>query len=164
MRRDQRRTAARQMVAHGHVKVNGRKNDIASANLKPGDYLVKFITPAGYSLSPINVGGDGTDSDAALSGYTGCYTLASGETNTTVDAGLYQGAAIGDRVFYAAFVKDVTDEPGLHGWGEAKDLNGIVVFATDRLSVREVVVSVPSPEMSDAFHDPTRRRDGTARA
>jgi small subunit ribosomal protein S4 len=25
------RTAARQMVAHGHVKVNGRKNDIASA-------------------------------------------------------------------------------------------------------------------------------------
>ena len=30
------RTAARQMVAHGHVKVNGRKNDIASANLKPG--------------------------------------------------------------------------------------------------------------------------------
>lgn len=46
---------------------------------------------------------------------------------------------------------------GIHGWGEAKDLNGIVVFATDRLSVREVIVSVPSPEMSDAFHDPTRR-------
>ena len=48
---------------------------------------------------------------------------------------------------------------GIHGWGEAKDLNGIVVFATDRLSVREVVVSVPNPEMSDAFHAPTRRHD-----
>jgi hypothetical protein len=51
---------------------------------------------------------------------------------------------------------------GIHGWGEAKDLNGIVVFATDRISVREVVVSVPSPEMSDAFHDPTRRHGSHA--
>lgn len=31
------RTGARQMVAHGHVRVNGRKLDVASANLKPGD-------------------------------------------------------------------------------------------------------------------------------
>ncbi|TXH83196.1 SdrD B-like domain-containing protein, partial [Thauera aminoaromatica] len=67
--------------------------------LKPGDYVVKFITPAGYSLSPVNVGADGTDSDAGMGGFTGCYTLASGETNNTVDAGLYQGAAIGDRVW-----------------------------------------------------------------
>lgn len=28
---------ARQMVAHGHVTVNGRKTDISSMNLKPGD-------------------------------------------------------------------------------------------------------------------------------
>lgn len=28
---------ARQLVAHGHVRVNGRKTDIASMNLKPGD-------------------------------------------------------------------------------------------------------------------------------
>lgn len=33
------RTAARQMVSHGHVQVNGRKNDISSANLKPGDVV-----------------------------------------------------------------------------------------------------------------------------
>lgn len=64
------------------------------SGLKPGDYLVKFITPAGYSLSPVNVGADATDSDAALSGFTGCYTLASGETNTTVDAGIYAAATI----------------------------------------------------------------------
>lgn len=31
--------AARQIVAHGHVKVNGRKNDVASTNLKPGDKI-----------------------------------------------------------------------------------------------------------------------------
>jgi small subunit ribosomal protein S4 len=28
---------ARQMVSHGHVTVNGRKSDISSMNLKPGD-------------------------------------------------------------------------------------------------------------------------------
>ncbi|MBV2262560.1 MAG: carboxypeptidase regulatory-like domain-containing protein, partial [Thauera sp.] len=67
--------------------------------LVPGNYVVKFVTPTGYSLSPVDVGADGSDSDAALSGFTGCYTLASGETNNTVDAGLYQGAAIGDRVW-----------------------------------------------------------------
>ncbi len=31
------RQAARQLVAHGHVRVNGRKLDVASANVKPGD-------------------------------------------------------------------------------------------------------------------------------
>jgi small subunit ribosomal protein S4 len=31
------RQGARQLVAHGHVRVNGRKLDVASANLKPGD-------------------------------------------------------------------------------------------------------------------------------
>lgn len=33
------RFGARQMVAHGHVCVNGRKLDVASANLKPGDKI-----------------------------------------------------------------------------------------------------------------------------
>jgi len=31
------RSASRQMVGHGHVKVNGRKVDISSYNVKPGD-------------------------------------------------------------------------------------------------------------------------------
>ena len=31
------RAGARQLVAHGHVRVNGRKLDVASADLKPGD-------------------------------------------------------------------------------------------------------------------------------
>ncbi len=33
------RQGARQLVAHGHVRVNGRKLDVASANLKPGDKI-----------------------------------------------------------------------------------------------------------------------------
>ena len=35
---------ARQMVAHGHITVNGRKTDIASMNLKPGDVVA--VKPA----------------------------------------------------------------------------------------------------------------------
>lgn len=33
------RSASRQMVGHGHVKVNGRKVDISSYNVKPGDEI-----------------------------------------------------------------------------------------------------------------------------
>ena len=35
---------ARQMVAHGHITVNGRKTDAASMNLKPGDVVA--VKPA----------------------------------------------------------------------------------------------------------------------
>jgi small subunit ribosomal protein S4 len=34
------RSAARQMVSHGHVAVNGRKVDVSSYNVKPGDKIV----------------------------------------------------------------------------------------------------------------------------
>lgn len=43
---------------------------------------------------------------------------------------------------------------GIHGWGDVMDLNGIVIFATDRLKVREVVLSMPTPELRDEASDP----------
>jgi hypothetical protein len=36
---------------------------------------------------------------------------------------------------------------GIQGWGEPADLGGIVIFATDRLKVREVVLSLPSEDL-----------------
>ncbi|HAX77735.1 MAG TPA: hypothetical protein DCY88_18330, partial [Cyanobacteria bacterium UBA11372] len=57
--------------------------------LIPGDYIVKFITPNGYVQTTANVGADGSDSDAGTGGLTGCYTLVSGQTDNTVDAGFY---------------------------------------------------------------------------
>lgn len=60
----------------------------AFTGLKPGDYIVKFITPAGTTLTTANVGADGSDSDAGVGGLTGCYNLESGETDNSVDAGL----------------------------------------------------------------------------
>lgn len=44
------RTAARQMVSHGHVQVNGRKCDISSSNLKPGDMVTIKDAPKARSL------------------------------------------------------------------------------------------------------------------
>jgi len=75
-------------------------------NLPPGRYYVVFLNlPVGYVFTTQNLGNDATDSDANRT--TGksepCMTLASGETNLTVDAGAYKlvtyVASLGDRVW-----------------------------------------------------------------
>jgi small subunit ribosomal protein S4 len=45
------RAAARQLVSHGHVAVNGRKVDVSSANLKPGDTVVVKDKPGSRRLA-----------------------------------------------------------------------------------------------------------------
>jgi hypothetical protein len=68
--------------------------------LTPGSYVVQFVAPGGYTFAPPNVGSDASDSDAnGATGKTGAYTLTSGQTNNTVDAGLYRPASIGDFVW-----------------------------------------------------------------
>jgi protocatechuate 3,4-dioxygenase beta subunit len=58
-------------------------------DLAPGDYYVKFTLPSGYVFSPPNQGNDSTDSDAeGTTGKTVCITLAGGENNDTLDAGI----------------------------------------------------------------------------
>ena len=49
------RSAARQMVNHGHVQVNGRKVDIASYNVKPGDTVTVKDKPGSRSLAARNL-------------------------------------------------------------------------------------------------------------
>ncbi|MEJ8851345.1 SdrD B-like domain-containing protein [Variovorax rhizosphaerae] len=83
--------------------------------LKPGDYIVKFTSPDGSTLTTANVGGnDGVDSDAGANGLTGVYKLTSGEVNTTVDAGFkpLATASLGDRVW------NDTNRNGLQDAGE----------------------------------------------
>ncbi|MBK9928670.1 MAG: carboxypeptidase regulatory-like domain-containing protein [Saprospiraceae bacterium] len=73
------------------------------SNLTPGTYTVTFGTPAGgYLASPANIGSttDDKDSDAGSGGTTSAYTLVSGQTDTTVDAGFYKLASLGDYVWY----------------------------------------------------------------
>ncbi|MFM2064088.1 MAG: hypothetical protein RLZZ507_3759, partial [Cyanobacteriota bacterium] len=71
------------------------------AGLIPGTYSVEFVAPTGYLFSPQDQGNnDGLDSDAnVITSRTQTVTLAPGENNPTLDAGLYQPASLGDYVF-----------------------------------------------------------------
>jgi hypothetical protein len=87
--------------------------------LNPGDYKVGFTLPANYVYTTANNGNDEADSDAnPISGLTGTYTLASGDSNMTVDAGIYQPqpttASVGDRVWFDANNNGLQD-PGEQG-------------------------------------------------
>ena len=58
-------------------------------NLEAGDYQVRFVLPDNFVFTSEGVGDDATDSDAdPLTGLTQIVTLAEGEQNLTVDAGL----------------------------------------------------------------------------
>ncbi|MBK9927461.1 MAG: sortase [Anaerolineales bacterium] len=88
-------------------------------NLTPGDYYVEFIPPTGYVLSPQDQGGnDATDSDAnTTTGITATTTLVAGENDLTWDAGVYQPASLGDRVWNDLDADGIQDgsETGIDG-------------------------------------------------
>ena len=49
------RRGARQLVGHGHVKVNGRKVDVSSFNVKPGDAITVRENPKSRQLATRNL-------------------------------------------------------------------------------------------------------------
>lgn len=91
------------------------------SNLAAGSYYVEFVAPSGRTLTTKDAGSDdGSDSDADVAtGKTTCYTLAAGENNITIDAGLLPvavvPASLGDKVW------EDTDKDGIQDAGE----NGI---------------------------------------
>jgi len=91
------------------------------AGLMPGDYIVKFIAADGSVLSTANIGNDALDSDAGVGGYTACYSLTAGENETSVDAGFYKKASLGDYVWHDANNNGQQDD------GVASGLNGVTV-------------------------------------
>ena len=111
-----------------------------SFTVAPGDYNVKFIIPAEMDFSPIDAGmDDAVDSDADPdTGETVCITLAPGENNPTVDAGMYVPyAIIGDRVWEDLNEDGVQDEgePGILGITvELYDCNGNPVATTTTIA------------------------------
>jgi protocatechuate 3,4-dioxygenase beta subunit len=86
-------------------------------NLAPGSYTVTFAKPTGFVFTTANVGADDKDSDANSSGATTAVTLAGGEHNPTIDAGLYQLARLGDFVWKDLNGNGLQDagEPGVAG-------------------------------------------------
>jgi hypothetical protein len=67
-----------------------------------GSYQVTFETPSGYVVSPSDKGSDDNlDSDIInpATRTTGTIAIAAGEQNLSVDAGVYQTASLGDKVW-----------------------------------------------------------------
>ena len=94
-------------------------------NLSPGDYIVEFIKPAGYTISPQKVAGgtSATNSDPGVAtGTTGYENLKAGDRNTSVDAGMYKTIPagvlkLGDKVWIDYNMNGIQDatEPGVAG-------------------------------------------------
>ncbi len=73
-------------------------------SLAAGTYRLRFgntdgSTTYAWTTQDSPVATNATDSDASASnGFSGDYTLSLGESNTTVDAGLYRPVSLGDRI------------------------------------------------------------------
>jgi uncharacterized surface anchored protein len=95
-------------------------------NLTPGDYSAQVVAPTGYFVSAKDQGGnDATDSDFdPTTGKTVSTTLVAGENDLSWDAGLYQKASIGDKVWADC------DNDGIQDAGEA-GVPGVTVKLLD---------------------------------
>ena len=99
--------------------VTGPNGEYLFPDLIPETYSVCFTLPANNVFTLPNAGGnDGLDSDAnATTGCTGTYPLVAGQTDRTVDAGIYALAQLGDLVWRDLNGNGVQDagEPGVSG-------------------------------------------------
>lgn len=50
-------------------------------------------------------------------------------------------------------IRSLVTRYGIHGWGESTDLDGIVLFAADRVKPCEVVLCLPTRELADACNN-----------
>ncbi|MBL0310350.1 MAG: T9SS type A sorting domain-containing protein [Bacteroidetes bacterium] len=88
------------------TQMTGSNGQYLFTGLTAGSYYVGFSNlPGGYMFTTQNAGGDDAkDSDAdGTTGNTACITLAAGENNLTVDAGLFcdpKCAQLGNFVWY----------------------------------------------------------------
>ncbi|MEZ4909126.1 MAG: SdrD B-like domain-containing protein, partial [Saprospiraceae bacterium] len=84
--------------------------------LGEGDYYVRFYTPNNYNLTLKNIGSDITDSDANTSfGLSDLIQLEKYEKDSTIDAGYFLYASIGDTVWVDTNGNGIQDvnEPGM---------------------------------------------------
>ncbi|MCU0795680.1 MAG: carboxypeptidase regulatory-like domain-containing protein [Akkermansiaceae bacterium] len=93
-------------------------NGAYAFTLMPGTYYLVFETPSGYIRTVTDLGADASDSDGSASaGRSANVTLASGQSNVTVDMGFHLPAAIGDFVWNDINANGIQDvgESGLNG-------------------------------------------------
>lgn len=102
-------------------------------DVAPGTYTVQVVAP-GFVVSPQGQGGNpALDSNIDSTGNTAPVTVGAGQTNNTIDAGLYHLATLGDRVWLDANGNGVQDagEVGIAGvTAVLVDGNGVFVGTT----------------------------------
>ncbi|MBL8119000.1 MAG: carboxypeptidase regulatory-like domain-containing protein, partial [Anaerolineae bacterium] len=104
----------------GSATTTDASGNYSFVNLVPGDYYVVFTLPSGYNFSPQDSasGTEATDSDAnPTTGRAATTTLLPDEDDLSWDAGLYQYASLGDRVWEDLNADGIQDagEPGVSG-------------------------------------------------
>ena len=79
-----------------------------------GDYYVRFVNPEGFQATEANRSNNtGTDSnvdDSNGPGTTAIFNVVSGQTDLTIDYGIYQCIPIGQRLWYDFNENDLFDE------------------------------------------------------
>src|SRR3989339_993461 len=138
-------TCADVLVATTTTNANGI---YSFTNLTPGDYYVKFITPAGYTVTTKDAGSDNSkDSDIdASTGKTICTTLIAGENDLTWDAGFFvtpppQTASIGDKVW------EDSNHNGIQDSGE----NGIANVTVKLYTCANVLVATTTTNANGIY-------------
>ena len=113
--------------------------------LAPGSYEVQFIAPTGDAFSAALQGGNpALDSNPNVStGVTAPVTLAAGQTDNTIDAGLhYLPAALGDYVWLDTNNNGIQDEVG----------TGISGVTVELENTSGAVISTTTTDASGAYH------------
>jgi len=112
------------------------------SDLCPGDYIVEFFLPVGYSFSPPDQGpDDGGDSDVdPVTGRTGVIALADNTTLPGIDAGLVPGCLGPDEPVYISHMEltgDGNNYPVLTFMdpNQPSDVTGYNVYRTDDASI-----------------------------
>ncbi len=82
------------------VTLTDENGNYVFADLAVGSYRVALVVPADWTVSPVLAGADdAADSDIETGHQTRLLSLVGGQDLTTIDAGLYQMASIGDKIW-----------------------------------------------------------------
>lgn len=105
------------VVASGLTGPDGRYGTF----VRPDDYLVQFIRPAGFSVTQVDAAADDIDSDVSASGLTAPFTVFESQTRENVDAGY----VVDQSQITGAIWRDL-DEDGIRDSTEPRIAGGTV--------------------------------------
>ncbi|MCK5922949.1 MAG: carboxypeptidase regulatory-like domain-containing protein, partial [Methylococcales bacterium] len=109
--------------------------DYQFIDLAADDYIVEFVLPNGFIYTQADQGSDDTqDSDAdTATGRSPLTSLAAGEDNPTIDAGIYLPASIGDRIWIdldGDGIQDADEDPITNVRVVLLDQDGVEIDST----------------------------------